>query len=396
MDNSEKELIITILNKKNNGKYQNHLNEEKSIEKIKEDCRQDLGLKNIDINEINLYFIDKDNDKNIINEFSDLIEFSNINSKNNLSIELNAEISEEKENGKNKENNPIYINNNKNSSKIIVDDKDRKINELTAKNEILIMKLQKYKDIIKKLINKYEKLINDLKKVDSKRENKEVPYENNNINEKFQNKNINNLNLKSNDINSKGKNNLYLQFILTKCNNCQKLSEKNIYKCVSCKNYYLCQECFKENNKKNKAFHKHEYLYFFEIKFPKELKYIVKNELMINKFYNEVTGKFNTLLNNIFFDTNGNFSNKEYNSDKPHLEQLQILYNEMNKINEEPFKYFEDYKISYINPELEKIEKEGNQKEIMLLVSKKLFLFGNNLMSCIPKEKTKIKLFYVL
>ena len=89
-------LIVTIVNK--NRKFRIQLNEMENIEKIKEICKPKLGFENIDINKINLCFIDDDKEKNIINEFNDLIEYSNINSENgNLSIELIAEISKERE-----------------------------------------------------------------------------------------------------------------------------------------------------------------------------------------------------------------------------------------------------------------------------------------------------------
>ena len=46
------------------------LNQVESIDKIKEDCKEKLGFKNININKINLCFIDDDKDINIISYFS--------------------------------------------------------------------------------------------------------------------------------------------------------------------------------------------------------------------------------------------------------------------------------------------------------------------------------------
>ena len=227
MNNSEKFLIVTIVNK--NRKCRIQLNEMENIEKIKEICKPKLGFENIDINKINLCFIDDDKEKNIINEFNDLIEFSNINSeKGNLSIELIAEISKERENimdKQNKNNNLNYINNNnKNSDKIIDDNKDRMINALNDEIEKLIMKCKKYKYIIKNLIEKYEKKICDLKNVDSRKEIRELTNKNNNnINDKTQNENNNNLNL--NDINKNEKkvlNTKDINFINIECNKCKK------------------------------------------------------------------------------------------------------------------------------------------------------------------------------
>ena len=58
----------------------------------------------------------------------------------------------------------------------------------------------------------------------------------------------------------------------------------------------------------------------------------------------------------------------------------------MNRINEDPFKYFEEYKTFYINPNLKKIEKEGKQKEIILLIEEKIQLFMLNLNSYAQKK----------
>ena len=229
--------------------------------------------------------------RNIVNEFNDLIEHSNINNENdNLSIELIAEISKEKENiidYQKKENNLNYINNNsEDSNRTIHDYKDRIINELNAEIEQLKMKCKEYKDIIKNLIDKYEKKISDSSKVDSKKENRELPYKNNNyINDKTQTKNNNNLN--TNDINKNEKKILItkdIKFINNECNKCKKKSHLKIFQCVSCENYYLCQECHDENNIKTQKFHAHKYLYFFEIKFPVELMKLIKKKKKMIKF----------------------------------------------------------------------------------------------------------------
>jgi len=316
MDNSEQFLIITILNKNENCKCEILLNQMESIENIKEDCKQKLGFENIDINKINLCFVDDDKDIIIINEFNDLIKHSNINSESdNLSIDLFVKINEEKDNmidNQNKENNPIYINkNDNNDNKIINDDKNRKINELKAENEILKMFCKRYKDKLKELIDKYEKKICNLKNIDSQKENKELSQKDNNI--KTQNENIKNLN--SNDINKKERKILYIQdiqFINIKCNKCQKKNDKNIFQCISCENYYLCQDCYKENNKQATRFHDHKHSYFFEIIFPNELMKLIKIKEKHYKNYYEVIDKFNDFLTSIFFDENNNFSNKKY------------------------------------------------------------------------------------
>ena len=118
---------------------------------------------------------------------------------------------------------------------------------------------------------------------------------------------------------------------------------------------------------------------------------LIKKKEEKDKIDNEIIDKFNDLLNSIFFDENGNFSNTKYIIDNTHFNKLKSIFDEMNKINEDPFEYFQDYKLSFINPKLERIEKEGSQKDIKPLISEKIQLLGINLMSCSPKKKAFIK-----
>ena len=374
MDNSEQFLIITILNNNKNDKIQ--LNEVENIEKIKEICKQKLRFENIDINKINLCFIDEDKDKSIINEINDLIKYSKINN-GNLSIELIVEISGEKDNimnNQNKENNDKYINsNNKESNEFNYDDKDRMINELNAEIEKLIMKCKNYKDQLKELIDKYEKKIRDSNKVDSKK-----PHENNINNDKS-------------DIKKKEKNILCrqeLQFINNICNKCGKQSDNNIYQCVKCENYYLCQVCFRENNKTNNKIHEHKY--YFEIKFPDKLMEKIKLKEKHDKEYYEAVGKFNDFLNDIFFDKNGNFSKQQYIVNTIGIANFKILCMEMKKFKEDPLKYFEEYKKETINPKFESLKKEGKHEKMVILIEEKLNLISNNLFKYIPTKEAKV------
>ena len=378
MDNSEQLLMITISNKNKNDECKIQLSEVKSIEKIKEDYKQKLGFENIDINKINFYFIDDNEDKNIINEFNDLIEFAS-SQNNNLSIKLFAEINEEKNNimdkqDKEKDNNNNFENinnNNENRNKTIDDYKDRLINKLNAEIEKLKIKCNKYKNKIKNIIDDYEKKISELSKVNSKKENEELFYENNNINNKSQNEN----NIKTEE------NILYrqnIQFISNKCNNCSKQNEKNIFQCISCETYYLCQACHKENFKNNK-YHKHKY--FFDIVFPVELMTKIKAKEKHDKEYYDATNNFNDFLNGIFFDKSGKFSKEKYIPNKSNIKKFNNLCNEMKKFKEDPLKYFEEYKTKNINPKLEEIKNEENQEkpnEIIISINEKLNLFSNN------------------
>jgi len=366
MDNSEQLLMITISNKNKNDVCKIQLSEVKSIEKIKEDYKQKLGFENIDINKINLYFIDDEKEKNIINEFNDLIEFAS-SQNDNLSIELFAEINEEKNNimnKQNKENNHGNINNNN-------ENRNKIINKLNADIEKWKMKCKKYKDIIKTIIDGYEKKIRELCKVNFKKENRELFYENNNINNKSQNEN--NIKIEANILYRKD-----IRFISNKCDNCSKQNDKNIFQCISCENYYLCQACHNENFK-NKKYHNHKY--FFEIKFPDDLITKIKAKEKHDKEYYNAINKFNDFLNGIFFDKSGNFSNEKYIPNKSNIQNFKKLCKEMTKIKEDPLKYFEDYKATNINPKLKEIKKEKNQEEqneIIISISEKLNLFSNN------------------
>ena len=59
----------------------------------------------------------------------------------------------------------------------------------------------------------------------------------------------------------------------------------------------------------------------------------------------------------------------------------------MDKFNEDPLKYFEDYKEFFINPEKIRIEKEGKHKDIISLINDKVNLLWINIMSCSPNKK---------
>ena len=76
---------------------------------------------------------------------------------------------------------------------------------------------------------------------------------------------------------------------------------------------------------------------------------LIKKREEKDKIYNKIIDKFNDLLNSIFFDKNGDFSNTKYVIDDLHINKLKSVLDGMNKINEDPFQYFKDYKEFYIN-----------------------------------------------
>jgi len=256
------------------------------------------------------------------------------------------------------------IKNSQKGNKNIDDYKDRMITELNIVIDKLKIKCEKYRDKIKKITDNYEKIILDLKNVDSKNFN--------------------------NDIKKKEKKNLTrqdIQFIKNKCNKCGKQNDYNIFQCVKCEDYHLCQACHKENIKPNGIFHEH--INFFEIKFPPKLMDKIKEKEKKDREYYEVTNKFNDFLNGIFFDKNGNLTKQQFIANRKNIKTFKNLCNEMNNIKEDPFKYFEEYKKKTINPKIESLVNEGKQEEMILLINEKLKLISNNLFKLIPANEIK-------
>jgi hypothetical protein len=113
------------------------------------------------------------------------------------------------------------------------------------------------------------------------------------------------------------------------------------------------------------------------------MKKIITNEKKDKEYY-EVIDKFNDFLNVIFFDKDGNFSEKQYIVNKSNIEKFRSLYYEMNKFKVDPLEYFGLYKKEVINPKIESLEKEGKHEKILLLIKEKINLISNNLFKLIP------------
>ena len=118
------------------------------------------------------------------------------------------------------------------------------------------------------------------------------------------------------------------------------------------------------------------------------MKKIITNEKLDKEYY-EVIDKFNDFLNVIFFEKDGNFSEKQYIVNKSNIARFRSLYYEMNKFKVDPLEYFELYKKSTINPKIESLEKEGKHETILLLINEKLNLISNNLFKLIPTFEIK-------
>ena len=141
-----------------------------------------------------------------------------------------------------------------------------------------------------------------------------------------------------------------LEFINNHCNHCNIKNYEFIYKCVICKNYFLCDKCFTKNETK---FHEHKS--FFKINFPNSLKNLIK----IKEENEKIIDKFNIIIKDYFFDFQGNLSTENKNDfDEDKLKQTCI---EMESIDMSPSVYFSEYKKTFINFNLNKLCQEKRQ-----------------------------------
>ena len=194
----------------------------------------------------------------------------------------------------------------------------------------------------------------------------------------FNNLNINQNEIINSNLKKNGKDYILnqLDFINNECKKCNNQSFKNIYKCVLCDDYFICNICYKNKNK----FHEHND--FFEIKYPDKIIRQMQEEIKNNNTYNNIINKFNVILKDIFFDKDGNLSTKEINNfDKYNLNQI---CKELNSINESSTIYFSEYKMTYLNQKQLEQFKNADRK----LILNKMILFVNKL-SEIEKDLKK-------
>ena len=391
-------LIIKVTDGKKT--YEIITQEEITIEEIKKRCQKEFNISEKDINNINLWFIDEDNDKNLISNINELMSFIKEIDSNNFLINLKVEINNKKNKDFKKSNiiekeEKDKILNNKNN----ITFKNKNIYETRTKeeNDNIIIKIKKENELLKKLVNYYQEKIKEIVKyyekvliekysktlnyiiqqdiikgkeikeneiiLENKIINKKTTEQINNLKNKryLQDNNINEIKVTPNETTEKEslqikKNEIDIlndmKFIKNKCKNCNKYSDKNIYLCIFCDKYYLCDNCYKNNNK-NKKFHEHEH--FFEINFP---NYIIKkyHELEILRF-NYTINSFYNIINNIFFDENGNISTKQINLDV--FNNLKEICIDMKNVRADPNEYYTEFQNVYIKKELKKMEEES-------------------------------------
>jgi len=338
-----------------------------ALEDIKKRCIKKFNYLNEDINNINLWFINDNNDIKKINNDIDLIIYAKETKPSNYFIKLNV--------NKIKKDNIKLVE--KNQKNIVVNKNNNSDENNIKKYESENIKLKKEIENVKLRINNYKEKINTLNnKLRNKKIDNDIIIINDNLNNKYENlkieKTINsfklndfkvNKQLNNNKIKKNGKKYILdnLEFINNKCKICNIINLESIYKCAICDNFFLCSNCY-NNNSINK---KHEHNDFFEIKYPKEVITQIKEKEIIDNYY--------SLLKSIFFDNNGISSEKTFNVNTI---QLDKICKHMKSINVDPRVSFFQYKKTYIINEIKKLEPNS---KIIEIISEKEALFLNKL-----------------
>ena len=162
MDDNDKTLKINISNKNKTITFDLSYTQEIGFEEIKTICIDKFKYQEKNKNNIILYFVDEDEDKNIINNFDELFNFAKEDGENNLSINLFSELKAKEKNNINDldKNNKMndngantvngYMNNNNKDNIIYI--KNKEIEELKNENYNLKKKnehdFERYKNIL--------------------------------------------------------------------------------------------------------------------------------------------------------------------------------------------------------------------------------------------------------
>ena len=179
MDDLESMIIIKVFYE--NKTFDITTNVNMSLEEIKKKFAEKIKYNDKNFDKINLWYIDEDNDKNLINNSNDLIEYSNEIEFSKYSIILHLDINNKdnkhnKDNKDNKEFNKNEIEEEKEKEKnsitptttiININKFEDEKNEINKKdNEIKLLKdeLSSYKERVKDIINYYENYSIEFKK----------------------------------------------------------------------------------------------------------------------------------------------------------------------------------------------------------------------------------------
>ena len=190
MDDLEPELEIVISNDKS---YFEIHTKKISLEELKKKCQIEFKYDEKDIEKMDLWYIDDDKDKNLINNGNELFIFAKeIDSSKfliNLALQLSNKINikEEKiEDQKNKEKNNFIDDANEGNH----EEKDIEIKKLQKEIDFLKEEINYHKQRNKNIILKYEEILNEYRVKNKSKEINEISDNNNEIN------NINSLGIK--------------------------------------------------------------------------------------------------------------------------------------------------------------------------------------------------------
>lgn len=424
MDDLEPELKIVISNDKS---YFEIHTKKISLEELKKKCQIEFKYDEKDIEKMDLWYIDDDKDKNLINNGNDLFIFAKEIDSSKFSINLALQLSnkinikEEKiEDQKNKEKNNFIDDANEGNN----EEKDIEIKKLQKEIDFLKEEINYHKQRNKNIILKYEEILNEYRVKNKSKEINEISDNNNNEinninslgikdpqinyndtngynnkeiyeNEKKQggtddgtsnnlalinqyknyskNQLLNNNNLNEINMNNKLKDNRQkynlknLEFINNKCKKCEKKAMKSIFKCVICDNYYLCEACQKSNSK----YKFHEHNEYFHIIYPNGVQAQLGKKENDNIKFNQAVSSFYTLLKEIFFDKNYNIITKEISNKE--IKNLTKICKQMDSLNAPPLEYFSEYQKIYINRELK------NDEKLKEIIFQKINIIVNNI-----------------
>ena len=363
------------------------------IKDIKKRIKEEFNLKEDELKNISILYIDNDGDKNIIINDEDLENFI-LESKdhNDFITEIKLELSH---NSNNKILN-TYIKEEKNEK-----EKEKTKEEITEEliqknfslNKLLDMKINYYRDRIKRIISYYEKKIEVINKMldekigknKEKEKKKDKDKEKNfNINiikpaKTFMNKNVildwkdiyddkDEINLEKNDYdeivqeenikeiekvfkeNKVNEENIIVKELKQKefkCYNCNSYCKEYIYNCLWCKSNFVCKSCHKKDINKDLINMKKDECYL-KIKYPKYINSMVS--------FNETNNDFIRIISKTFFEKDEKYNIKNLGKNMGPIIKGFKTYQKNIK------EYFNNYVNNYIKP---KIEKEiMNKKEL--------------------------------
>ena len=381
MDDKVMKLLIKIIDSNKN--IEMFSEEMITIEDIRNRIKTDFKYSEEEMKNINIFYIDSEDDKNLILNDKDLKQFIFEKMiKDELLINIKLEIYKDK-----KDNNENIIQQEE-KDRDSFKENENKIEELEKENKSLKMKLNEYIKKINNITIQYEQKISKLLDIiNMLKKNKDYDV----INDYYEFKEFMEDEVK-NEI-TKEKNKVNNDLIINKispifidlrksnfqCNICNRIHEEIIFSCLFCESYYICLECYKHNKKKKREFkHMHDLDYFQQIIFPNIINEIIK--------YNSILFDFNHFIREIFFEKNGKLITKELFIDEKRIDNIfnnnKIVIKNFKLCCNSIFYYVSKYITDNINPELNKLETNKNKE----IINEKIRKFNQKL-----KDFFKIK-----